>query len=196
LPLQSRGLAISGDVQRAATNVARFPVTKKQLEKIHRGCRDAVEIASTGSDACRHALVEVITESRTVSDGLILPCPPRSICLLFRKFPPPSISPPQSLTDSMSNIPLFAEVADQRPSGLCNADPDRVCMRIGMMPAMFQSVLKYIQPSSPSSPTTASATPTTPPTTTPAAGDTATTPPSGDTATTPEIPPATPTPVP
>ncbi|MBT2213665.1 hypothetical protein [Actinomadura sp. NEAU-AAG7] len=60
LPLQQSGLAVGGDAQSQATDVAQTRLSDRQLRKIAAACRKAVEITDPGSDPCARAIHDVM----------------------------------------------------------------------------------------------------------------------------------------
>jgi hypothetical protein len=165
LPLQAKGLAVGGDVQAGATKIARFSITKKQLEAIIKACNEDVVIPAAGADTCRSTMASAIAESVVevpASDGEV-PSQPASRGLFLQVL---------GATNS-AGLPAvgYLEVVDSRHTGaLCNADPGHVCLRVGIATdKALSSLLK-------SAPTPSSSSPATPTTATPTSGDTDTTP--------------------
>ncbi|WP_433477848.1 hypothetical protein ACQPZP_12835 [Spirillospora sp. CA-142024] len=77
LPMQASGLAMGGDAQPQATDVARTRITQAQLHRIAAACRKAVEITDADADPCARAVREQFRHVR--------PCVAGAPCMRVRR---------------------------------------------------------------------------------------------------------------
>ncbi|WP_433467984.1 hypothetical protein [Spirillospora sp. CA-128828] len=103
LPMQASGLAVGGDAQPQATDVARTRLTRAQLRGIAAACRKAVEITDADSDPCARAVRERFRHRR--------PCVAGAPCMRLRK--------------AGGKVQGLVETSDDSQCG-------GVCMRIGL----------------------------------------------------------------
>ncbi|MFI0409563.1 hypothetical protein [Actinomadura sp. 3N508] len=107
LPMQPSGLAVGGDVQPQATDVAQTRISDAQLQEIAAACREAVEITDAGGDACARSIKEQFKNRR--------PCRPDSPCMIAH--------------ETSGNPAGIVEVKD---SSKCGNGQGNVCLRVGV----------------------------------------------------------------
>lgn len=152
LPLQSKGLAVGGDVQSRATDVVARGITEAQAKKIADACNSTVEVASS-NDPCGRAIAEPLAADSQS-------CQPEGICLEVRDVSNVSELGQQAVID----------ITDDRPGkSLCNSEPDHVCLRVGVttsstlnqiVPRSLYTTPSGEAPSSTTTPSTATPIPT------------------------------------
>ena len=157
LPLQSKGLAVGGDVQSQATDVVARGITEAQAKKIADACNSTVQVAS-GNETCAVAIREALAAAPSPPATPSPPCQPGDELLCLQVWDVSNVSGlgQQAVID----------IRDDRPGGtLCNSQPDDVCLRVGVSTS---STLNQIVPGSvsttpsgeaPSSTTPSTATP-------------------------------------
>ncbi|WP_165969172.1 hypothetical protein [Actinomadura sp. KC06] len=107
LPMQPSGLAVGGDVQPQATDLAQTRISKAQLQEIAAACREAVEITDAGGDPCARSIREQFKNQR--------PCRPDSPCMIAR--------------ETSHNPAGIVEIKD---SSMCAGGEGNVCLRVGV----------------------------------------------------------------
>ncbi|MFI0368527.1 hypothetical protein ACH35V_11620 [Actinomadura sp. 1N219] len=107
LPMQPSGLAVGGDVQPQATDLAQTQISKAQLQEIGAACREAVEITDAGGDPCARSIREQFKNHR--------PCRPDAPCMIAR--------------ETSSNPAGIVEIKD---SSMCQGGEGNVCLRVGV----------------------------------------------------------------
>ncbi|MUN42001.1 hypothetical protein [Actinomadura litoris] len=112
LPMQQSGLAVGGDAQSQATDVAQTRVSDRQLKKIAAACRKAVEITDPGSDPCARAIQEQMKHRRD--------CHPGSNCVTLKQ-----IANTSGMPSSVSGNQGLAAVT----AGSCGTLP---CVMVGI----------------------------------------------------------------
>jgi hypothetical protein len=149
LPMQSSGLAVGGDVQSQATDVAARSITEEQAKTIAAACSRTAEIAN-GDQPCARVM-------RILRPGSH-PCRPLQLCIHIY-----DVSGARRLSDD-----AVIEIVDDRPGEApCNSAPGHVCMRVGVKTsALLERIVPGELPATPS-PGTATPTPTPPPTPSP-----------------------------
>lgn len=114
LPMQPSGLAVGGDVQPQATDVAQTRITQAQLRTIAAACRNAVEITDANSDPCARAVREQF-KHRT-------PCVRGSACLRAKE----TVSKSKEGATKTEHQGLVAVIESTGPP--CGGP----CMRVGV----------------------------------------------------------------
>jgi hypothetical protein len=136
LPLQRRGLAIGGDEQTRATDVAEYQITEEEAREIARACGGTVEVADAAHD-CPGII-------RNRRPGW-RPCVRLSLCVKAYN------------VDGRGVI----EIVDQRPSAsLCESGPAHVCLRVGLKTSALRNQILGT-PASTTSTTTVTTSPST-----------------------------------
>ncbi|MFI0485263.1 hypothetical protein [Actinomadura sp. 9N215] len=107
LPMQPSGLAVGGDVQPQATDVAQTRISEAQLRDIAAACREAVEITDAGGDPCARSIQEQFKNKR--------PCRPDAPCMIAQ--------------ETSSNPAGLVEIKD---ASQCAGGQGNVCLRVGV----------------------------------------------------------------
>lgn len=162
LPLQSKGLAVGGDVQSRATDVVARGITEEQAKKIADACNSTVEVAS-GNETCAQAVATAITAPGSP------PCQPGDKLLCLQVWDVSNVS-------GLGQKAVI-DIKDDRPGrSLCNSAPDDVCLRVGVptsstlnqiVPKSLVTTPSGEAPSSTTTPSTATPIPTSSPSPTP-----------------------------
>jgi hypothetical protein len=118
LPLQPSGLAVGGDVQAQATDVAQTRVTQGQLKEIASACRKAIEITDVSQDSCGSAVLKSFKRR--------VPCKSGSPCMTVWKVRKPQEN---RIAGKTSDLAGFVQITDDRR---CASAPGNVCLRVGV----------------------------------------------------------------
>jgi hypothetical protein len=137
LPLQSSGLAVGGDVQSRASDVLKRGITREQAQSIADACDHAAEIAN-GPQTCAQEILRVLKSSQL--------CDNSEFCLNV------------SDVSTMKKLGYdgYIEIVDNQPEKpLCEAQPNNVCLRVGVATtALLNQIVASAPPSTSSEVTT------------------------------------------
>ncbi|GAA4054399.1 hypothetical protein [Actinomadura miaoliensis] len=114
LPIQPSGLAVGGDVQARATDVAVVRITKGRLGQIADACRAATDLPQVGG-ACANIIQTTLKENAGTECH-----PQQDTCVWARG------APPGATSTGGAQVRRYFEVTDPR------CGPDRVCMCVGV----------------------------------------------------------------